>query len=60
MGWWDKQGGMRKVKDLDLFTIITVGMVSWMYACVKLIKLYTLKMKVYCRSLYLNKALKIY
>ena len=39
---------------------MTVGMVSWVYTYVKLIKLHTLKMEVFCMSLYLNKAVKIY
>ena len=41
VGCWADQGGKRKVKDLDLSTIMTVGIISWVYTYVKLIKLYT-------------------
>ena len=33
VGQWDGQGGVRKAKDLDLFTIMIVGMFSWVYLC---------------------------
>ena len=41
VGCWADQGGKREVNDLDLSTIMTVGIISWVYTYVKLIKLYT-------------------